>query len=83
MTDPQKIFEGVRTKITEVMKENNFVVAMTEYNSILYLGCKDGTIFVSDQREKNGRTKRFVPYGGKDVLVLATCDGFLVSQSVS
>jgi hypothetical protein len=71
MTDPDKIFEGVRTKTVEVMKDHNFVSSLSEYSNILYLGCKDGTIIVSDQRNAAiSPKKRFVPHNGKDVLIL-------------
>lgn len=70
MTDPKKILEGIRTRETPIMKDQNFVSTMAEYNNIIYLGCKDGTIRVTDQRTPTGDLKKFVPHHGKDVLNL-------------
>lgn len=48
----------------------------------MYLGCKDGTICVCDQRSQATPMKTFVPHNGKDVLNLATAEDFLVTLSV-
>lgn len=56
---------------------------MAEYNGVLYLGRKDGTIQVTDQRAPNIPSRSFVPHNGKDVLVLNTSNGFLVTLGVN
>lgn len=83
LTETQKIFDGVRTKQVSIMKEQNFVSSMCEHNGILYLGCKDGNITVTDQKPLQPASKRFVPHNNKDVKTLSVVDGILVTLSVT
>ena len=83
LTDYKQIFNGRRSKTVEVIKEHNFTISMTESGNIIYLGCKDGTIHVIDQRFAGKLKKRFVPHNGKDVYHLQVAQGFLVTLSCS
>ena len=79
----EKVFDGIRTKQRTIMKEKNFASTMAEYNNILYLGCKDGTIHVIDAKDEKTPQKRFIPHHGKDVLSLQIADAFLLTLSVN
>ena len=64
---------------------------MTENNGIIYIGCKDGTLKITDSRkfinvepsEIKGtvKMKSFVPHKGDNVMGIKAAGGYLVTLS--